>query len=248
MELNGNMEYRLEEHEIFKIKLSLSSLTNSVIVCPLIAKLYLWKPADSETWTYCKTGVPVLVLIHGDEKDSMKVTALQLCLVDRPTGFTTWREFLSEDSDYKMSQKNFHTLKLLSSLDGSMAGVKFPSEEMAAIFMKDVQCNMPDDFIADVSHSSSPRHSSKSDQKNHSRNGKDKDKDKRKSVKRISKDEISSPCMFTHVTSINNRQIVSNGKSSETKEDSTDQQQTNKPQSSVIGGIKRGLSFTTRKR
>lgn len=183
--------------ELFKIKLSFSSLTNRVVVCPVVANLYSWKPSDIETWNYFKTGVPVLVIVHDGQTTSGKNTQMQLCIVDRKNGFATWRENITESSEYRMSQRNFHTMKLSSPKEeGEMAGLKFPSEDIAAVFYKDVQCNIPAEE-AEMQVQQSPKHTDKR------KGNKGKDNPSRNS-KRLSKDDISSPCMFTHVTSINN--------------------------------------------
>ena len=187
-------DIHLCDTEIFKIKLSFSSLTNRVIVCPIVANLYSWKPTDIETWNYFKTGVPVLVIVH-DGQSKGKNTQMQLCIVDRSNGFATWRENITEGSEYKMTQRNFHTLKLSSPKEeGEMVGVKFPSEDIAAVFYKDVQCNIPDE--TELETQQSPKHFEKKKSV--------KSRDNARLSKRLSKDDISSPCMFTHVTSINN--------------------------------------------
>jgi len=194
---NGEVsETHLCESELFKIKLSFSSLSNRVIVCPVVATLYSWKPTDIETWTYVKTGIPVLVIVH-DVQNKSKNTQMELCMVDRSNRFANWRENITEASEYKVAQRNFHTMKLSNPKEeGEMVGLKFPSEEIAAVFYKDVQCNIPDE--SELEMNQSPKHGDKK------RSVKSKDR----LSKRLSKDDISSPCMFTHVTSINNSTLA----------------------------------------
>lgn len=177
-----NRVTRLKDTEIFKIKLSLSSLTNTVVLCPVISSLYTQSISDKETWTFLKRGVPGMILIHNGGSE---IASVQICLADPDTGFALWREELFLRSDYKASQRNFHTFKIFSSDDGLMAGIKFSQEEAANTFLRDVLSSLPKD--KPVGSVNSP-----------------KIEKRRLSSKKIRKDEISSPCMFTHVTSMNN--------------------------------------------
>jgi len=180
---------RVNETDMFKIKLSLSSLTNTVILCPVLSSLYTQNSLiDDETWTFLKQGVPGLILVHEDNE----VIATQICLADPQTGFAIWRENLIDDSCYKSTQRNFHSFKLLSKTTGHMAGIKFPSDTAANMFLKDVFSSLSrENRIIEVSDSV-----------------KEKKKFLRLNNRRIRKDEISKPCLFTHVTSINNRNKV----------------------------------------
>eukprot|EP00794_Sanderia_malayensis_P012663 gene12663-13963_t len=221
----------LRDSEIFKIKLSFSSLTNSVVVCPVVANLYSWKPSDTETWNYCKTGVPVLVIVH-DTQMPRNIRQMQICIVDRDNGFATWRENITEESDYKMSQRNFHTIKLSQPREeGEMAGIKFPSDEIAAVFYKDVHCNLP--VIIEPDMELSPNHST-----NKKKGGKES-----KKLKKLNKEDISSPCMFTHVTSINNSAFDSPSENTSTTSSSPDHMRKSRPKS---GFGRKAFSFKKR--
>jgi len=176
---------KIKDQEIFKIKLALSSLTNSVILCPMVANLYTQSPTDDETWTYFKRGVPGIILNHNIER---VVTSVQLCLADPDSGFAIWRETLQNSSEYKATQKNFHTFKMTSN-NNCMAGIRFPLDEGANIFLRDVIGNIPK-----ITHETHNLEISVQKSKT-SRKGSSFIK------KKISKDEISKPCMFTHVTS-----------------------------------------------
>lgn len=171
---------RLQDKELFKIKLALSSLTNSVVICPVIATLYTQSTTDNETWNCCKRGAPGLIVTHNSDRE---VVNCQLCIADPDSGFATWREVLISISEYKASQKNFHTFKLLSDgIDNTMAGIRFPSDESASIFLRDVLENIPKEGVRPDSPLT---------------------KAQRKQSKKLKKSEISQPCMFKHVTSIN---------------------------------------------
>lgn len=175
---------RVKDKELFKIKLALSSLTNSVLICPVVATLYTQSTADNETWNCCKRGAPGLILSHNTDRE---VISCHLCIADPESGFALWREKLLPASEYKATQKNFHTFKLLSDgVENTMAGIRFPSDESACIFLRDVLGHIPKEGV----HPDSPNSNKLSS---------------RKSIKnKIKKSEISQPCMFKHVTSINN--------------------------------------------
>lgn len=177
--------------EIFKIKLALSSLSNSVIMCPMIAHVYIKPATEDDTWTHFKRGVPVAVLHHDIDRI---ITSVQFCLADPYSGFAIWRESLSDLSKYKATQNNFHTFELLSK-QGYMAGVKFPSEDGPCNFLRNVQDSIPKSSNTELTFSkvmvASPflrRLRREGDSHSSMR-------------KKINKDEISTPCMFTHVTS-----------------------------------------------
>lgn len=178
---------RVKDNELFKIKLALTSLTNTVVVCPYIATLYTQSPTDIETWTCFKRGAPGLIVSHNVDKE---VTGCQICIADPDSGFAIWRETLCENSDYKASQRNFHTFNLLSSgEENTMAGIRFPSDESARVFFRDVLENIPKEANIQPESPASPL-----------------SKSTKRLSKKIRKCEISSPCMFQHVTSsINNR-------------------------------------------
>lgn len=177
---NNASVVKLKDQELFKIKLALSSLTNTIVICPVIATLYTQSTTDNETWNCCKRGAPGLILTRNSARE---VISCQLCIADPDSGFAIWRETLLLISEYKSSQKNFHTFKLLSDgIDNTMAGIRFPSDESACIFLKDVLENIPKEGVRPDSPLS---------------------KAQRKQSKKIKKAEISQPCMFKHVTSIN---------------------------------------------
>ena len=107
--LSKHSSMKLKDEDVFKIKLALSSLTTSVILCPMVANLYTQSVDDNETWMYFKRGVPGIILHH----DSYRiVTTAQLFLADPESGFAIWTENLLETSQYEATQKNFHTFKI----------------------------------------------------------------------------------------------------------------------------------------
>jgi len=184
-EEKSNEKIRITDHQMMKIKLGLSSLTNSVVVCPMVATLYTQPANDAETWSYCKRGVPGIICIFDLDKE---IIAAQIVIADPDSGFALWRDALTQSSNYKASQRNFHTFQLISG--NSMAGIRFPTDETANIFLQNVLCNIPKPVIK---RPESPIQLKQNFKKN------------KFSIRRLRKDEISSPCMFTHVTSVNNK-------------------------------------------
>ena len=193
-EPENNVIVRLKDAEMFKIKLCLSSLTNTVVICPVLCSIYVKNDMDdvinddvtSDSWTFMKRGAPCMVLIHDLNRD---VCASQICVADPDSGFAVWRESVDKKCDYKLSEKNFHTFRLKDSEKGNMAGIIFPSIEYSNIFLKDVLSNLPDETVVAC------------------REGSPKSIERRRSTKKLKKNEISSPCMFTHVSSISNKKL-----------------------------------------
>ena len=199
---------RLTEKDIFKIKLSLSCLSNRVVVCGATASLYFWQPPSLESpsnqWTLARSGVPVLVISTGD-CGARNPKGVYLSLVERDSGFATWKETLTSSSNYREQQKNFHTL-MLSNGDGTMAGFRFNCEEAANAFLKDVEAAVEEALTA----ASAPELN-----KLQTSNG----KEKVKKFRKLKKVEISTPCLFSHVTSITTAtQIGEAGKTQQKRE------------------------------
>lgn len=182
---------RLTEKDIFKIRLSLSCLSNRVVVCGSTASLYHWQPPSAESpsnqWTLSRSGVPVLVVSTGDS-GARNPKGVYLSLVERDSGFATWKETLTSSSNYTEQQKNFHTLTL-SNGDGTMAGLRFNCEDAANVFLKDVEA-----AVQEVLSSSSAPELNKLQPTV--------SKERFKKFRKLKKVEISTPCLFSHVTSI----------------------------------------------
>ena len=176
------------KEELFKIKLSLSSLRNSVVICPAIAVLYTPAPTDSETWIFRTKGVPVLIL---NQSSNGLLVSVKLGLSDHESGFLIWQEQLSPSSEYKAVQDNFHTFKMISR-DNRMAGIRFPPQNVAQPFLESVHSNTlrickPDE-CPDVSSPSTRR-----------------TKFSTKKKSKLRKEDISRPCLFSHVARGNSK-------------------------------------------
>ena len=183
---------RLSSQELFKVKLSLSCLSNRVTVCPVQAKLYLLK---GETWKHHKTGVAAVILNTGESGDR-NPKGVKLCLVEVESGFASWNEDLNDNSQYKAQDNMFHTLVLQNNNGANMAGLQFNDEGAASLFLKEIV-----DSIEELKSSNNAGEVSKLELSSR--------KEKAKKFRKLKKSEISTPCLFTHVTNISSTQADS---------------------------------------
>lgn len=187
----GSLNTRLTDKDLFKIRLSLSCLSNRVVVSSVMANLYLWTPPTADiptsSWQFVKSGVPALVMSTG-ECGERNPRGVFIYLVDPDSGFSSWKEKLTVNSNYIQQQSNFHTLKL-SDDTGAMAGIRFSEEEAANLFLKEVENNSQEL----LSPSSLPELNKLEIASN---------KERAKKFRKLKKVEISTPCLFSHVTSI----------------------------------------------
>jgi hypothetical protein len=183
---------RLTGQELFKVKLSLSCLSNRVTVCPVQAKLYLLK---GETWKHHKTGVAAVILNTGECGDR-NPKGVKLSLVEIESGFASWNEDLNDNSQYKAQDSKFHTLVLQNNNGANMAGLQFDDEGAASLFLKEIV-----DSIEELKSSNNAGEVSKLELSSR--------KEKAKKFRKLKKSEISTPCLFTHVTNISSTQADS---------------------------------------
>lgn len=199
---------KLSDKDVFKIKLSLSCLSNRVVVCATTASLYHWQPPTlerpSNQWSLDRKGVPVLVISTGDS-GARNPKGVHLSLVERDSGFATWKETLTSSSNYREQQKNFHTL-MLSNGDGTMAGFRFNCEEAASVFLRDVEAAVQEHLSATSAPELNKLPSSTS-------------RERLKKFRKLKKVEISTPCLFSHVTSITAATQIGEGEKSQHKKD-----------------------------
>lgn len=185
----NNHSTRLTSQELFKVKLSLSCLSNRVTVCPVQAKLYLLK---GDSWKLHKTGVAAVILNTGECGDR-NPKGVKLSLVELESGFPSWNEDLSDSSQYKAQDTKFHTLVLNNNNGAGMAGLQFEEEGAASLFLKEII-----DSIDELKSSNNVTELSKLEISSR--------KEKVKKFKKLKKSEISTPCLFTHVTNISSTQ------------------------------------------
>ena len=194
----GSLNTRLSDKDLFKIRLSLSCLSNRVVVSSVMANLYLWTPPTPDfpnsSWQFVKSGVPALVVSTGECGDR-NPRGMYIYLVDPGSGFSSWKEKLTANSNYIQQQNNFHTLKL-SDESGVMAGIRFSEEDAASSFLKEVE-NNSNELLQLSSLPELNRLETASS------------KERTKKFRKLKKVEISTPCLFSHVTSITSTTPVS---------------------------------------
>ena len=226
---------RLSDKDVFKIKLSLSCLSNRVVVCGTTASLYRWQPPSlecpSNQWTLERKGVPVLVISTGDS-GARNPKGVHLSLVERDSGFTTWKETLTSSSNYREQQKNFHTV-MLSNGDGAMAGFRFNCEEAAKLFLKDVEAAVQEILSSTSAPELNKLPSSSS-------------RERLKKFRKLKKVEISTPCLFSHVTSITAATQIGESENSQHKKDK-DKGKTMNGDLSRPAHIRRAFSMSKRR-
>lgn len=179
---------KITKEESFKVRIALSSLWNTLKICPIMANVYTKTLTDEECWTYFKRGVPVLIINHNIDK---MIVSIHFCLADPNSGFALWTEPLNSSSDYKSTGNNFHTYRSDSKED-TMVGIRFPIEDGVETFLKEVQENIPKISVKPtaLTYPGSPKMKRFRQRAYSDLTG-----------NRVRKEEISKPCMFTHVTS-----------------------------------------------
>ncbi|XP_020893956.1 uncharacterized protein LOC110233052 [Exaiptasia diaphana] len=230
---------KLGEKDIFKIKLSLSCLSNKVFVCSAVANLYIWQPPigenTSNSWQYVRTGIPAIVVSTG-LSGARNPKGMSISLMDKQSGFCVWKEHITSNSNYREQQPNFHVLAL-SSGDGVMAGLRFANEDSASLFYKDVISNL-DDVLQT---SSSPEIEIVQGSPT---------KERFKKFRKLKKNEISSPCLFSHVTSITNATLVGDGVNNSSDSDNShkDSKKSMNGHSGRTANLRRAFSVTKKRR
>ena len=122
-----------------KCTFSFTGHKSRIFVCKCLANLYtcpkldLKSDLDNVKWTLKFTGIPVLILDLGNTKSRLK-RQIQICLVEKGTGFVLWKDVIDHLTKYQVSQDClFHTMHF--SLDHSQKiGLSFDSEVEAQEF------------------------------------------------------------------------------------------------------------------
>lgn len=151
------------------------------------------KPRIHE-WELSRTGVPVIIFDKGETKARNK-RQLQICLAERGTGFMLWKDIIDNLSDYSSHHPCFHTL-YLSCDHRKMAGLSFDSQSAAQQFNEQIETLTSDPLNIALT---GPKKSGKKlkflkKQLSLSANI--------SNYKLPKKCDISSPCLFQHVTNV----------------------------------------------
>ncbi|KAI1307935.1 hypothetical protein HDE_00592 [Halotydeus destructor] len=192
----------IDATDMLQIELSLKSHKTFVYVCKCMANLYFTKTdlanggrvslPRSHEWELARTGVPVIIFDKGDTRSRDK-RQLQVALAERGTGFPLWKDVVDHLTDYKILVSSFHTL-YLSTDHRKMAGLSFDEPEAAEEFARQMELITSDPLNISLSNPKTKR--SKSLTKGQAK------RSKSKSRPPLRKYDISSPCQFEHVTSV----------------------------------------------
>ncbi|KAG8034140.1 hypothetical protein G9C98_001224 [Cotesia typhae] len=184
----NNDENRLEpvtQLEREQLETFFRGLKSQVFVCESLANLYLGNAAQSEHWDLRFTGIPVVVLDLGETRSRSK-RRIQILLAERGTCFTLWRETIDNLSSYKVSGPAFHTM-CLSSDHTRLAGLSFDNSKAANDLWQHIErlISCPENISLSVP-------------------GKKKKKKQPPQKKFVlpTKNNISQPCQFQHITSV----------------------------------------------
>lgn len=180
---------KLDDYELTQIEVFYSSNKTQVFVCGCECKLYdcdFKQPevAAEDAVPVC-TGVPVLVLNTG-ESFARRERHLQLIVAERGTGFRLWKDKVDNLSGYKLVRPDYHTM-FCSTNHRKLYGLKFSDVSAADKFHSTVQMltSNPSDPALKLVNAKKQKRSRKT-----------------QSFVLPRKEEISSPCCFQHVTSL----------------------------------------------
>ena len=152
------------------------------------------KPRVHE-WELSRTGIPVIIFDKGETKARDK-RQLQICLAERGTGFVLWKDIIDNLSDYSAQHPCFHTL-YLSCDHRKMAGLSFDSQTAAQQFNQQIETLTSDPLNIALTGPKKSNKKLKFLKKQLSlsaSNG--------PNLKLLKKSDISSPCLFQHITNV----------------------------------------------
>nr|CAD7197240.1 unnamed protein product [Timema douglasi] len=161
-------------------------LKTQVFVCGSLANLYLGSTSSDGQWELSHTGIPVVILDTGETR-SRRRRRIQLLLAERGTCFTLWQDTIDNLSSYRVAGEAFHTLHM--SVDHSrLAGLSFDCPGSAADLWTHLERLTADPHNISLSVP-----------------GRRKPKRGPKPASLPNKSQISQPCCFQHITSVEAR-------------------------------------------
>ncbi|KPM07371.1 hypothetical protein QR98_0058630 [Sarcoptes scabiei] len=173
----------------------------------------------SHEWKHFCIGVPVLLFNRGDTRSRDK-RQIRICMAEQGTGFQLWSDVIDNLSSYKPLKATFHTM-YLSTDHRKMAGLSFENQLAALEFYRQIEIIVANPLnISLTGPKARPsgekfkffrRQRSKSVGRNAEMSNKSSDtffdndcsQKYRQRNYRPDKFNISGPCLFQHVTSIN---------------------------------------------
>jgi len=171
---------------VARIETSFRGHKTQIWTCRTMANLYTEEGSGKDAkWNLKFTGVPALLLDLGETKSRDK-RKLQILLAEKESGFELWRDTVDNLTSYKVQEANFHIL-YLSSDHRRKIGLSFNEGDAAMIFHKQLETLTSDP--ENISLSGPSKKKSKS-------------KEKIIKYKPPKKTDISKPCNFHHVTTV----------------------------------------------
>lgn len=151
-------------------------------------------------WQLKFTGIPVVLLDLGGTK-SRRLRRIQLILAERGTGFTLWCDTIDNLSNYEAAGPTFHTMRT-STDHRQIAGLSFDSADAAQQLFRHIEKLTSDP--ANIRLSTPKRASRTSSLLRFWTGNKNNQVPKKKTAKTVlpRKCDISQPCFFQHVTSV----------------------------------------------
>lgn len=158
----------------------------------------LQRQSDKLTdWQLKFTGIPVVLLDLGGTK-SRRLRRIQLILAERGTGFTLWSDTIDNLSNYEAAGPTFHTMRT-SSDHRQIAGLSFDSADAAQQLYRHIETLTSDPANIRLS---APKRSKSSLLRFWSGKGSTSSSKKSAKLPPPRKCDISQPCFFQHVTSV----------------------------------------------
>ncbi|KAA0198907.1 hypothetical protein HAZT_HAZT004842 [Hyalella azteca] len=172
---------------VARIETSFRGHKTQVWVCRTMANLYTEEgDGKNAKWNLKFTGVPVILLDLGETKSRAK-RQLQIILAEKESGFELWKDVVDNLTSYKVQEPHFHTM-FLSSDHRRKIGLSYNEGDAAMAFHKQLETLTSDPENISLSAPGKKK--------------KLKNKEKLPKYKAPRKNDISMPCNFHHVTSV----------------------------------------------
>ncbi len=153
-------------------------------------------------WQLKFTGIPVVLLDLGATK-SRRQRRIQLILAERGTGFTLWCDIIDNLSNYEAAGPTFHTMRT-STDHRQIAGLSFDSADAAQQLFRHIETLTSDPANIRLS---TPKRASRTSSllrfwMTGNKNNNNSNNVKKTAAPPPRKCDISQPCFFQHVTSV----------------------------------------------
>ncbi|KAL1509158.1 hypothetical protein ABEB36_003940 [Hypothenemus hampei] len=181
---NKHFEGVIGDTERQKVEAFFRGLKTHVFVSNSLANLYTKSHSDND-WQLKYTGIPVIILDCGESRARDK-RRIQIALSERGTCFMLWSDTIDNLSSYKVDGPTFHTMRY--SCDHTVqVGFSFDTKNAAADMWSHIEklISCPENISL-----STPGKKKKKKEK------------REKSPPLPSKSNISQPCCFQHITSV----------------------------------------------